>query len=305
LFALTLPPVSSVTASLAPALRFLRPVTLVAPATGVAFGAIAAAGGMPEDTGGLVAAIASAIFLTGASNGVNQVADVETDRINRPERPLPSGELSVRAAWMLTVLLSAIALALAWRTGPAFFACVAVTLPLSAVYSLPPLRTKRIPLLANLTIAIPRGLLLVVAGWAAGGGAARTEAWVLGALSFLYIFGAATTKDFGDVDGDRATGCVTLPILWGPQRAAQFVAPFLVVPFLLYPVAAALGWLSGGLLPWTVLGVLLAVPGARAAALLVRNPEPPDDKSPHAAWGLMYLQLAAAPVGAAAILAAL
>lgn len=289
--------------SLRSLVRFLRPFTLVAPATGVAFGAVAAAAGMPVDTVGFWAAIGSAILLTGASNGINQVADLETDRINRPERPLPAGELSMRSAWVLIVLISTGSLLLAWRTGPAFFACVAVTLPVTAAYSLPPLRTKRIPLVANLTIAIPRGLLLVVAGWAAGGGAERVEAWVLGGLSFLYIFGAATTKDFGDVEGDAATGCVTLPILWGPQRAARFVAPFLVVPFLLYPVAAAAGWLTGGLVPWTVLGLLLAAPGLRAGALLVRNPEPPDDKSPHKAWGLMYLQLAAAPVGAAVILA--
>jgi len=290
---------------LAPTIRFLRPVTLVAPVTGVAFGAIAAAGGAPSDRVGFGAAILSAILLTGASNGINQVADVETDRINRPERPLPAGELSMRAAWMLTGFLSAASLLLAWRTGIAFLACVAVTLPLSAAYSLPPCRTKRIPFLANLTIALPRGLLLVVAGWAAGGGVARSEAWVLGSLSFLYIFGAATTKDFGDVAGDSATGCVTLPILWGAPRAARFVAPFLVVPFLLYPVAGAAGWLAGGTLPWTILGLLLAAPGVAAGALLIRNPAPPDDKSPHAAWGLMYLQLAAAPVGAAVILAVL
>jgi len=174
--------------------------------------------------------------------------------------------------------------------------------PLTAGYSLPPLRWKRIPLLSNLAIAIPRGLLLVVAGWAAAGGAGRPEAWVLGAVSLLYVFGAATTKDFGDVDGDRATGCRTLPVLWGPALAARFVAPFLVVPFLLYPAAAAAGWLPGTVSRWAVLGIALAVPGAVAAAFLVRDPAPPKSGRPHPAWGLMYLQLAAAPVGAAALI---
>jgi len=285
-----------------PVIRFLRPVTLAAPVTGVAFGAIAAAAGMPADTIAFVCAIASAILLTGASNGINQIADVETDRINRPERPLPSGELTLSQSWGIVTALSAASLLLAWRTGPAFTICVAATLPVTAAYSLPPLRTKRIPFLANITIALPRGLLLVVAGWAAGGGALRIEAWVLGSVAFLYLFGAATTKDFGDVEGDRLTGCVTLPILWGARRAARFVAPFLVVPFLLYPVAAAVNWLPGGVAPWAVLGVLLAALGARAGFLLMRNPAAPDDGSPHKAWGLMYLQLAAAPIGAAAVL---
>ena len=280
--------------------RFARPATVFAPITGVAAGAWAAAGGWPPE-GAL--AVASAVLLTGASNGINQIADVETDRINRPERPVPSGAISIPQAWWLTGIFFAAALATAWFVGPAFFWCVALTVPLTSIYSLPPLRTKRIPFVANLTIAIPRGLLLVVAGWAAGGGAERIEAWVLGALSFLYVFGAATTKDFGDVDGDRATGCTTLPILWGPAPAARVVAPFLVVPFLLYPVGAALGWLPGGIGPWAILGLLLATPGAIAATLLVRDPLPPNDGRPHKAWGLMYLQLAFAPVGAAILLA--
>ena len=257
---------------------------------------------MPADLVGFLCAIASAILLTGASNGINQIADLETDRINRPDRPMPAGEISVGQAWGIVVGLSALSLGLAWRTGPEFFWCVAVTLPVTAAYSLPPLRTKRIPFLANATIALPRGLLLVVAGWAAGGGGTRVEAWVLGSLAFLYIFGAATTKDFGDVEGDRATGCVTLPILWGPERAARFVAPFLVLPFCLYPVAAALAWLPGGVTGWAVLGAVLALPGLVAGRALVRNPAPPDDGSPHRAWGLMYLQLAAAPIGAAVLM---
>jgi len=283
-------------------LRFLRPATIAAPITGVAGGAVAATGGMPGDPVGFACAVASAVLLTGASNVVNQIADVETDRINRPDRPLPAGEFTLRQAWWIFAALSIASFALAWRTGPAFFVCVAVTLPVTAAYSLPPLRTKRIPFLANATIALPRGLLLVVAGWAAGGGALRPEAWLLGGVAFLYIFGAATTKDFGDVEGDHATGCVTLPILWGARRAARFVAPFLVLPFLVYPVAAQLGWLAGGTVAWTVLGIGLATLGACAALLLMRNPAPPENGSPHASWGLMYLQLTIAPIGAAVIL---
>jgi 4-hydroxybenzoate polyprenyltransferase len=280
--------------------RFARPATVFAPITGIVGGAIAAAGELPSN---VAAAVVSAVLLTGASNGINQIADVATDQINRPNRPLPSGALTLRGAWWLTILFGVGALASAALVGREFLWCVAATIPLTSAYSLPPFRTKRIPFLANLTIAIPRGLLLVVAGWAAGGGAGRSEAWTLGALSMLYVFGAATTKDFGDVEGDHATGCVTLPILWGARPAARFVAPFLVVPFLLYPVAAFAGLLPGGVGRWAVLGGLLALPGLAAATLLVRDPEAPKSGRPHPAWGLMYLQLTAAPIGAAVLLA--
>jgi 4-hydroxybenzoate polyprenyltransferase len=270
---------------------------------GVVGGAVAAHGGWPGPAWRLPLAVLAALLLTGYSNGVNQIADLETDRINRPSRPLPAGDLSMRRAILLTVLLGLASMAAAWPVGPSFFLCCLATLPVTTAYSLPPLRWKRFPFGANAAIAGPRGLLVVVAGWAAGGGAARRDAWMLGVLAFAYIFGASVTKDFADVEGDRATGCVTLPILWGPARAARYVAPFLVVPFVLPPGLFAAGLLGGSLLRWSLYAAVLSLMGARAAWLLLRNPLPPADGSPHPAWLLMYLQYAASHLLAAAVYA--
>jgi 4-hydroxybenzoate polyprenyltransferase len=285
-------------------LRFARPATLAAPAAGVAGGAVAATGGWPADPFPLVLAVTSALLLTGASNGLNQIADVETDRINRPERPLPSGRMSLREAFWLTGALLAGAFLTAAAGGVAYLACVVITVPVTAAYSFPPLRTKRIPFLANATIATPRGLLLVLAGWAVGGGIARQEAWILGGLMWLYVFGVSTTKDFADAEGDRATGCVTLPILYGPRRAAWFVAPFLVAPYAALPLLAQAGLLPGGARAWALVGLPLATMGAVAAALLVRDPLPPPSGRPHPAWGLMYLQYTFMHLGTACLFAA-
>ena len=283
--------------------KFLRPVTLAAPCAGVVGGAVAAsaATGLPLPAWRLLAAVSSALLLTGASNGINQIADIECDRINRPDRPLPSGAMTHRQALALVVGLASGAIALAALVNVYYFACVVLTLPVTTLYSVPPLRLKRVPFVANASIATPRGLLLVVAGWAVGGGFELRAAWVLGLVAWLYVFGAATTKDFADTEGDRATGCKTLPVIWGSRRAAWFVAPFLVLPFLLYPVAAHMTWLEGGLGPWLGLGTALAAVGVVAGALLVRNPAPRKDGRNHPAWGLMYLQLIAAHLGAAAI----
>lgn len=287
------------------AVRFLRPATLAAPVAGVVGGAVAARGGWPPDPLPFLSAVASALLLTGASNGLNQIADVETDRINRPERPLPAGRMSLREAWALTSALLAGALLAAAAGGVAYLACVLLTVPVTSAYSFEPFRTKRLPFLANATIATPRGLLLVLAGWAVGGGVWRREAWILGALAWIYVFGASTTKDFADAEGDRATGCVTLPILLGPRRAAWFVAPFLVAPYLLFPALAAAGLLPGGVRAWALLGLPLAGIGGVAGALLVRDPAPPASGRPHPAWGLMYFQYTASHLGTAVLFASL
>ncbi|MHC4493698.1 MAG: UbiA family prenyltransferase, partial [Planctomycetota bacterium] len=156
--------------------RFMRPATLPAPAAGVIGGAVAASGRWPEDPLRLVLAVASALLLTGASNGLNQIADVDADRINRPGRPLPAGRIGMRQAWWIVAALLVPAVALAAVVDPYYLACVLITVPVTAAYSFPPVRTKRIPFLANATIATPRGLLLVLAGWAVGGGFWRPEA---------------------------------------------------------------------------------------------------------------------------------
>src|SRR6185436_15618633 len=118
-----------------------------------------------------------------------------------------------------------------------FIYCIALVA--TFVYSAPAFgRTKAHPIGANLTIAIPRGLLLKVAGWTMVARASFAEPWFIGAIFMLFLLGAASTKDFSDMEGDRAGGCRTLPIAFGVRKAAWMIAPFFVLPWLLMPIGA-------------------------------------------------------------------
>ena len=98
------------------------------------------------------------------------------------------------------------------------------------VYSAPAWgRTKANAFLANLTIAIPRGCLLKVAGWSMVASVFHVEPWYIGSIFFLFLVGAASTKDFSDMRGDEAARCRTLPIRFGVSRAARMIAPFFVL----------------------------------------------------------------------------
>jgi len=139
-----------------------------------------------------------------------------------------------------------------------------------------------------------------VAGWAVVGTPTSVEPWTLGVIAGLFVFGAAVTKDFADVEGDRAGGCRTLPVVWGVVPAAQFTAPFLIVPFLLYPLAGWAGWLSPAVGPLLLLGGVLALVGGLAAWHLVRDPAGLARRGGnHPAWVLMYLLLLGAHAGTA------
>src|SRR6478735_10771648 len=142
-------------------LELSRPFTLVAPALGFASGAATAAGAAPREPWSLdlllypIVGLIMAAVLNAASNALNQIYDLEIDRVNKPKRPLPSGRLSLRDAWIFTWITYAIALVLAWFVQPSgrheCFWIVALATIGTLVYSVPPFRTKRLGIWANVT----------------------------------------------------------------------------------------------------------------------------------------------------------
>jgi 4-hydroxybenzoate polyprenyltransferase len=284
-----------------------RPFTLVAPALGFLSGAVTAAGADPAETWSAALVVYPAIgsimaaVLNAGSNALNQIYDLEIDRVNKPKRPLPSGRLSIRDAWIFTAGAYAIAWALAWIVAPegrrdCFWLVVAATAA-TFVYSCPPLRTKRHGIWANVTIAIPRGVLLKVAGWSAVKSMAGVEPWFIGGIFGLFVVGASTTKDFADMEGDRRGGCRTLPIVYGVRRAAWMIAPSFVLPFLLISAGASSGILTGNFALLQLLAAALTIYGAYVCYLMLRRPEDLAVEENHVSWAHMYRMMFVAQIG--------
>jgi geranylgeranylglycerol-phosphate geranylgeranyltransferase len=305
-----------------------RPFTLLPPLLGIVSGAVCAWGSAhnPDPTRAVTLSVLATVvlgslcasFLNAANNALNQIYDLEIDRINKPKRPLVTGELSIRQAWIFTWITYALGLIPTWLVvvhpydslHAKFFAPVSahqcffiylIAFISTFVYSVPALgRTKAHPIGANLTIAIPRGCLLKVAGWTMVASASVGEPWFIGSIFMLFLLGAASTKDFSDIEGDRAGGCRTLPIAFGVRRAAAMIAPFFIFPWLLTPVGAHLGILTGNRLALDIVGVVLALWGAYTVWLILRNPDELTATENHPSWRQMYLMMMAAQVGFAA-----
>jgi 4-hydroxybenzoate polyprenyltransferase len=288
--------------------EFARPFTLAPPALGVVSGAVTAWGAghsrppltwelaLPVLWGALMAAV-----LNAGNNGLNQIYDLDIDRVNKPKRPLPTGALELGEAWLFTVVMFVIAWALAWLADPSgrheCFWIVLFTSALCWIYSAPPLWTKRRGLWANITIAVPRGVLLKVAGWSTVKTIVGVEPWFIGAIFGLFLLGAASTKDFADIEGDRKGGCRTLPIQYGVKAAAWMIAPFFVLPFALIPIGVLSGILTGNATLLMILGPLLIVYGLYTVYLLVRRPEDLATTENHPSWTHMYRMMMLAQVG--------
>jgi len=280
-----------------------RPFTLLAPALGMLSGGVTALGAEPPTP--FTAALAldivlgtlMAAVLNAASNALNQVYDLEIDRVNKPKRPIPAGLITIPQALRFTAVLYTVALALAWVVNIQCFILASIAALFTWIYSAPPLRTKRDAILANVTIAIPRGVMLKVAGWSTVKSVLGREPWYIGLIFGLFLLGATTTKDFADIEGDKLAGCRTLPVRYGVRKSAYAIAPFFVVPFLLLPLGAATGVLTGNRTLLTVLGTGLAVWGAYVAYLIVRRPEELAATENHISWRHMYLMMMTTQIG--------
>lgn len=290
--------------------EFARPFTLLAPALGFFSGAITAIGAAPAEPWswqvvlpGLIGALMAAVFNAG-SNALNQIYDLEIDRINKPKRPLPSGRLSMAEAWGFTVAAYALTLILAWNVAPGgrreCFWIVLVAVVATIIYSVPPLRTKQRGMWANITIAIPRGVLLKVAGWSAAKTVYGVEPWFIGGIFGLFLLGASTTKDFADMEGDERGGCRTLPIIHGVRKAAWMISPSFVLPFLLINVGVWMGILTGRTMLLHALGLGMTAYGAYVCYLMLRRPEDLATEENHVSWAHMYRMMFVLQIGFAA-----
>ena len=313
--------------------QLARPFTLLPPLLGIVSGAVCAFGSVhnPDPSRALTWSVVwtvalgslCATFLNAANNTLNQIYDLDIDRVNKPTRPLVTGELSLREAWGFTWLFYALGVlptylvvvypysSLAAKLGAPFvkretFFIYLIALVSTFVYSVPALgRTKARGMAANWTIAIPRGCLLKVAGWAMVAPILSWEPWFIGSIFMLYLVGAASTKDFADIDGDRAGGCRTLPILHGVRKAAWIISPFFIFPWLLMPLGAFLpdpsapehAILTGN--PWVLsgLGIGLTLWGVYTVYLLLRDPDSLASTENHPSWQHMYLMMMAAQIG--------
>jgi geranylgeranylglycerol-phosphate geranylgeranyltransferase len=141
---------------------------------------------------------------------INDYADLEVDRLNRPERPLPMGELSREEALRIAGVLAALAIAVACLLRPALFGIACVNLVLTTAYSL---LLKRTVLLGNTAIALLNSSILLFGALAAG--AVTPLIWAVAGMSFVYTLAQEVLYTVSDIGGDSAVGIVTTAVYFG------------------------------------------------------------------------------------------
>jgi len=282
---------------------FARPFTLVPPMIGILSGSIIGYGASraPFRVVNVALAVIAAAVLNAASNGLNQICDLTNDRVNKPHRPLPSGRMKTGEAWAFVAITYVAALAMAGAVNRQTFAIYLIAALSTVAYSAPPVRLKRRPIGSNLIIALIRGALLKVAGWAAIATVLDSiEPWYIGSIYFVFLLGATTTKDFADIEGDRAAGCITLPVKYGAEWSARAISPSFILPWLMMALGSYLGVLSGNRTAIVALSVIMLVWGSYVIYLMNTDPHRlVTEGENHPAWHHMYWMMMVGHLGLA------
>ena len=171
-------------------------------------------------------------FLFGiAGNAINDYFDYENDKINHPERPLPSGELkpgqalgfsiSFAISFLLSLYLSSIA-------GYAVLLIVIIALASQFAYEL---RFKHEKAIGNMIIGTQTALAFVFGGVIVG---KTTITGIIAVAVFLSIAGREIVKDIEDVKGDK--GRYTLPKMLGVRKAGIVAAFLIILAVLISPI---------------------------------------------------------------------
>jgi len=179
--------------------------------------------GPVDQTCMLVIAAVSGALIAAGGNAVNDYYDIEIDRINKPARPLPSKTVQPERA-----LIYALSLLCAGAGLGAVISAEALVIAVCAaaavfVYSR---SLKQMALWGNVCVSAVSGMAFVYGGIAAGN---TGRSLIAGLFAFLFHLAREIIKDCEDMEGDKALGAATLPIVLGLRPAVSIAQAVLAV----------------------------------------------------------------------------
>jgi geranylgeranylglycerol-phosphate geranylgeranyltransferase len=201
--------------------------------------------------------------ITGCVNTANDILDVESDTLNKPNRPLPSGRVTPASATRFAVAMAVVGLGLAVPLGVVAFAVAVLLLVAGLAYCF---RTRSTVVLGNVLVAALAGSPIVYGAYIAG----QVTAKAVIATVILVIFMAAfeVLKTFRDSAADRVAGYTTLATRYGRRHSLGLFTALVAVlsGAYLLPLAVA-----SGPAYFVVMGVGVIAPTLAATVFLLHK----------------------------------
>jgi geranylgeranylglycerol-phosphate geranylgeranyltransferase len=167
--------------------------------------------------------VIAAVCSTGFGNVINDIKDLQTDRISHPQRPLPKNEISSKSAIIYALFLAFSAILFSFSVTAVHGIATLFPLVILTAYTL---FLKGTPLAGNLTVA---SLVAYPVIYGSLGSPHFQKLIIPSCLAFLLNLSREIVKDLQDEKGDIAAGYSTSAIL--PKK---FLKSLLLISSLFY-----------------------------------------------------------------------
>lgn len=238
-------------------LELLKPITWFPPMWALMCGVVSSGVSPLSRWTFLIAGILLAgPLVCGTSQAVNDWFDRHVDAINEPDRPIPSGRIGGRWGLYIAIGWTALSLAVAAFTGQWVLIATVFGLACAWAYSAPPFRLKTSGWIGPAVVGLTyEGLSWFTGAAVMAGSLPPVHVLVVLTLYSIGAHGIMTLNDFKAVEGDRATGLRSLPVVLGERPAALLASAVMAVPQVIV-VALMVMW--GHRISAGVVAVLLA-----------------------------------------------
>nr|XP_017235082.1 PREDICTED: homogentisate phytyltransferase 1, chloroplastic-like isoform X3 [Daucus carota subsp. sativus] len=225
--------------------RFTRPHTIIGSIVGitsVSLLPLVSVGDLsPAFFAGLLKVMIPIVCMNIYVVGLNQLYDVEIDKVNKPDLPIASGEYSMEMGKAIVSAfgLMSIIMGFMFQSPPVLF-CLLICFFFGTAYSIdvPFFRWKKNAFLAAMCIVIVRAITVQLTVFY------HIQQYVLGrpvifsrSLAFaiicmtLFVTVIALFKDIPDVEGDRDHGIQTISVTLGKKRVFWLCITILLIAY--------------------------------------------------------------------------
>ena len=186
----------------------------------------------------VILAILAVFFETAAGNVINDYFDYKIDLINKPERPIPSGRISLKNgknyAYLLFLAGTICGFLISYLTNN--WIPFGIVILADIVLYLYAYKLKATPLIGNLAVGFMTGFGFVFGGFSINNTTIIMTSIFLGFFAFVMTTAREIVKDIEDIEGDKADGAKTLPIMIGTKKPAILAAILIVIDSALCPL---------------------------------------------------------------------
>ncbi len=197
------------------------------------------------DTLGMIVLILATLCIAAAGNIINDIYDVETDFINKPDKLIIGESVSEKTAYNLFIFLNVVGVGLGYYVSycvdkSEFFTMFVVISLLLYIYAT---YLKRTPIIGNIVVSVLVALSILIVGiFELLPGITtynqQTQITFFKMVLDYAIFAFSINllreiaKDLEDIDGDYKANMNTLPIVIGRERATHILFVLSLIPLL-------------------------------------------------------------------------